>query len=669
MATGAALVILTGLLLWRLPFGEGWINTSYDISCLFAGPSVPQETIIIGMDQVSHDRMGISYGQWPRSIHARLLDHLCADGCRLVVFDVVFTGTNAVAEDDALRAAFARQQDRVVLAAVRTPNPDANFASEYTRRPTNLMSAATRYGIVGAKQDRDMAVRQLFTGLGAEPSLAWAAAEQCRAPLPNLAAANQRHFWMRYYGSAGTIRYLSYHQATNQAPGFYRDKIAIIGGKPSPLFLDEKADVFRTPFTAWTGQLMPGVELVATMFLNLLYHDYVQRMPDWGELLLLVLASLLFGGGLVLARPLKAVGLAALGMMVVAVAGLALFWLGDLWWGWTVVAGGQIPCALAWSIVYRTHWLNRTYESALAAPAGTRTMPLRAALSGAPTGVAQPDIAEHTLVRKVGEGAYGEVWLARDVLGNYRAAKVIYRARFGNDSAPYEREYRGISAYGPVSLSHPGLLHVLQVGRRDAEGYFYYVMELGDDKNFGQAIEPGSYTARNLDLDLDDRKRLPVGECIEIIVQLAGALDHLHRHGLVHRDIKPSNIVFMKGVPKLADIGLVTHMAAPGREVSLMGTEGYMPPEGPGSPAGDIYGLGIVLYRMGTGQSARQFPALPETLYDWPDCAHVMQLNEIIRTATAPEPEHRHRSAADLRVELLELKQCLRRPPTDTTPL
>jgi len=481
-----------------------------------------------------------------------------------------------------------------------------------------------------------------------------------------LVASNQRQFWLRYYGSAGAIRYLSYHQATNQPAGFFHDKIAVIGGKPSPLFLDEKADVFRTPFTAWTGQLMPGVELVATMFLNLLHHDYVRRMPDWGEVGLLVLASVLFGGGLVLARPLQAVGLAALGMAAVAVAGLALFWLGDIWWGWTVVAGGQIPCALAWSIVYRTQWLHRTYETALAAPGHARTMLLPTVVPGVTPGVAQPDIAEHTLVRKIGEGAYGEVWLARDVLGHHRAAKVVYRARFGNDSAPFEREYRGTSTYGPVSLSHPGLLHVLQVGRRDGEGYFYYVMELGDDQVTGQTIEPGSYAARNLDLDLDARTRLPAAECIEIIAQLAGALDHLHRHGLVHRDIKPSNIVFVQGVPKLADIGLVTAMAVPGREVSNVGTEGYMPPEGPGSAAGDLYSLGVVLYRMCTGQSARQFPALPDTLYDWPDFEDVKQLNQIVNTACAAVPENRYRSAADLRAELLELKHCLRRPPTDT---
>jgi len=68
------------------------------------------------------------------------------------------------------------------------------------------------------------------------------------------------------------------------------------------------------------------------------------------------------------------------------------------------------------------------------------------------------------------------------------------------------------------------------------------------------------------------------GECLTIGLALATALDHLHRHGLVHRDIKPSNIVFVSGIPKLADIGLVTHVEA---TLSLVGTEGYLPPEGP----------------------------------------------------------------------------------------
>ena len=90
-----------------------------------------------------------------------------------------------------------------------------------------------------------------------------------------------------------------------------------------------------------------------------------------------------------------------------------------------------------------------------------------------------PVIPDHTLLYPIGKGAYGEVWLARNVMGSARAVKVIWRHQF--DSArPFEREFEGIRRYEPVSRTSGGLVHVLHVGRNDAGGYFYYVMELAD---------------------------------------------------------------------------------------------------------------------------------------------------------------------------------------------
>ena len=90
-----------------------------------------------------------------------------------------------------------------------------------------------------------------------------------------------------------------------------------------------------------------------------------------------------------------------------------------------------------------------------------------------------PSIPDHTLLRPIGRGAYGEVWLAQNVMGAPRAVKIIWRRQFESDR-PYEREFAGIQRFEPVSRSADGLVHVLHVGRNDAEGYFYYVMELAD---------------------------------------------------------------------------------------------------------------------------------------------------------------------------------------------
>src|SRR5262249_19911439 len=89
-------------------------------------------------------------------------------------------------------------------------------------------------------------------------------------------------------------------------------------------------------------------------------------------------------------------------------------------------------------------------------------------------------IPEHELLRCIGQGSYGQVWLARTAMGIYRAVKIVFRRSFHNHR-PFERELSGIRKFEPISRSHEGFIDVLQVGINEAEEYFYYVMELGDD--------------------------------------------------------------------------------------------------------------------------------------------------------------------------------------------
>jgi tetratricopeptide (TPR) repeat protein len=147
--------------------------------------------------------------------------------------------------------------------------------------------------------------------------------------------------------------------------------------------------------------------------------------------------------------------------------------------------------------------------------------------------------------------------------------------------------------------------------------------------------------------------RLPIDRCIEIGLCLTDALGQLHRRGLVHRDIKPSNIIFVGGVPKLADVGLVTSL---GEARSFVGTEGFIPPEGPGTPQADIYSLGIVLYGMSTGKSHQDFPEPLPDLTTRPENARWLDLDAIILKACQAEVGRRYQTAEEMHQELLLLQ-------------
>ena len=285
-----------------------------------------------------------------------------------------------------------------------------------------------------------------------------------------------------------------------------------------------------------------------------------------------------------------------------------------------------------------------------------------------------PVVPDYDILRCIGRGGYGEVWLGRNTLGSFRAVKVIYRDSFDSER-PYLREFAGIRQYEPVS-SHESQVRVYHVGQNEVEGYFYYVMDLADDASLAarsaesatpeQSVEamapPDSrsvghehYVPATLSLRLlEQGGRLPVEECLPIAIALASALSHLHQHRLVHRDIKPSNIIFVNGRPKLADIGLVTSTS---NANTLVGTAGFIPPEGPGAPQADIYSFGKVLYEMAVGRDRQDFPQLPEDLASFPDGDQLVELNEVILQACEIAPANRYKSAAELLADLVRLQQ------------
>ncbi len=247
----------------------------------------------------------------------------------------------------------------------------------------------------------------------------------------------------------------------------------------------------------------------------------------------------------------------------------------------------------------------------------------------------------------IGRGAYGEVWMARSVTGALRAVKVVWREDYDHPES-FEREFEAIKRYEPISRRHPGLVPILQVGRSDEAGFYYYVMELADDLERGRDIDPVNYRPHSLAAQMKRDGRVSAEECIKLGSNVAEGLDYLHRNNLIHRDVKPSNLIFTEGTCRLADIGLVALLG----QRSFVGTEGFVAPEGPGTAAADMFSLGMVLYEASTGKDRLSFPDIPSSRETGEKLEVWRRLNQVICRACAPKAKDRYESAIEMSLDL-----------------
>lgn len=263
-----------------------------------------------------------------------------------------------------------------------------------------------------------------------------------------------------------------------------------------------------------------------------------------------------------------------------------------------------------------------------------------------------PHIPDYRLMLKIGEGAFGQIWMGRDALGLHRAIKVIRYEDFKSLES-YQAEYYGIRHYAPYSHKYEGLLEIHHVGIQKKEGYYYYVMDLADDlqdrPRGSMEYEPKTLRAY---LDAQPDHRVSVEEAVRIGIEVAESLSYLHSVDLVHRDIKPENILCINGKWKLADLGFVTTRGGK----TFVGSLGYIAPEGPGHPSADVHSVGKILYEMVTGNEVADFPECPSWVFeDDTEAMRFQQLNPIILKAADPIPDQRHQSGWGLLGELESL--------------
>jgi serine/threonine protein kinase len=272
-------------------------------------------------------------------------------------------------------------------------------------------------------------------------------------------------------------------------------------------------------------------------------------------------------------------------------------------------------------------------------------------------------IGKYEIVREVGEGSTGTVYLSHDPYYGRDVAIKLYYDDFGGDEdkARATRKMFLSEAHMVGMLQHPQLMPIYDAGEEN--GHCYVVTE------YVQGARTLAAFCRQDDL-------LRVDQIVEIIFKCAKALHYAHSRGVIHRDIKPSNIMYTtEGDVRIIDFGIaLVSNSELSRLEGIAGSPSYMSPEqAQGHPLtnrSDIYSLGAVMYELLTG--ARPFKAgnLPklmhQIIYATAPPIHTLrpevpeELEEVAATALQKDPEKRFKSGQDLAAALTRVHQKLR---------
>ncbi|HEY2830710.1 MAG TPA: protein kinase [Thermoanaerobaculia bacterium] len=279
-------------------------------------------------------------------------------------------------------------------------------------------------------------------------------------------------------------------------------------------------------------------------------------------------------------------------------------------------------------------------------------------------------LGRYEVVRELGKGAMGIVYLAKDpLIGRLVALKTIRPAVHADDDETKEFQQRFMrEAQAAGILNHPAIVTVHDIGQDDGTGVSFIAMEYVEGQNLKEVLQQG--------------RPVSFEQIGDIIAQVAEGLDFAHAKGIVHRDVKPANVILLEGMrAKITDFGIakiasgVSNLTTTGQ---FLGTPNYMAPEqikgAPVDGRSDIFSLGICLYECLTrrkpfgGDSLTSisykivhepFPPLQEINPQIPPA-----FEEVVAKCLAKDPAKRYQRARDLAIALRAVNRG-ERPPAE----
>lgn len=270
-------------------------------------------------------------------------------------------------------------------------------------------------------------------------------------------------------------------------------------------------------------------------------------------------------------------------------------------------------------------------------------------------------IGKYKILRTIGSGGFGTVYLAEDTWINKSVALKVPHKQ-GVDFGELLREPRLLA-----SLNHPNIVTILTAEKQD--NVFFIVME----------FVPGE----TLESIITREGALELGRALDYTCQVCNAVDHAHRHGVLHRDLRPSNVlVAERGMVKVADFGTSRFLEIAAHGTTVIGSPPYMAPEqfqGKAVFASDIYSLGVTMYQMLTGMLPYETPSPADferlmrgELQTGPRLRNPKiprAIDRIVLKAMAPDIRSRYQRASQLLDDVLAIRSLDERHARRTPPL